>query len=45
MQNGFSRSGNIGKLREDGSFVYGPWCGDAVRLAGFLDSQIEYAMF
>ncbi|OSI38723.1 AMP-binding protein [Bradyrhizobium canariense] len=33
---GFFRTGDIGQLRGDGSFVYEPRAGDAMRLGGFL---------
>ncbi|QGZ63047.1 AMP-binding protein [Paraburkholderia acidisoli] len=38
---GFFRTGDIGFLREDGSFVYQTRKGDAIRLAGFLVSPVE----
>lgn len=40
---GFFRTGDLGYLREDGSFVYQARHGDAIRLAGFLvnPSEIE----
>ncbi|SDV49024.1 AMP-binding protein [Chitinasiproducens palmae] len=38
---GFFRTGDIGRLREDGSFVYETRKGDAIRLAGFLVSPVE----
>src|SRR4029079_17143695 len=33
---GFFRTGDIGRLRGDGSFVYETRAGDAMRLGGFL---------
>ena len=33
---GFFRTGDIGRLREDGSFIYETRAGDAMRLGGFL---------
>ncbi len=38
---GFFRSGDLGRLREDGSFVYLTRSGDAVRLGGFLVNPVE----
>lgn len=38
---GFFRTGDIGRLRADGSFVYETRRGDAMRLAGFLVSPLE----
>ena len=38
---GFFRTGDIGSLRADGSFVYESRHGDAMRLAGFLVSPME----
>ncbi|MDE1178966.1 AMP-binding protein [Paraburkholderia sp.] len=38
---GFFRTGDIGRLREDGSFVYETRKGDAIRLAGFLVNPVE----
>ncbi len=38
---GFFRTGDIGRVREDGSFVYETRTGDAVRLGGFLVSPVE----
>lgn len=38
---GFFRTGDIGYLREDGSFVYETRQGDAMRLAGYLVSPVE----
>ena len=38
---GFFRTGDIGRLREDGSFVYETRKGDAMRLAGYLVSPLE----
>jgi fatty-acyl-CoA synthase len=36
MADGFFRTGDIGRLRDDGSFVYETRAGDAMRLGGFL---------
>ena len=33
---GFFRTGDIGRMREDGSFIYETRAGDAMRLGGFL---------
>ena len=41
LPDGFFRTGDIGRLREDGSFVYETRRGDAMRLAGFLVSPAE----
>jgi fatty-acyl-CoA synthase len=38
---GFFRTGDIGQLREDGSFVYETRKGDAIRLSGFLVNPAE----
>lgn len=38
---GFFRTGDIGFLRGDGSFVYQTRKGDAIRLAGFLVNPVE----
>ena len=38
---GFFRTGDVGSLRGDGSFVYETRRGDAMRLAGFLVSPME----
>ncbi len=38
---GFFRTGDIGRLRADGSFVYETRAGDAMRLGGFLVSPGE----
>src|SRR5205814_4889922 len=38
---GFFRTGDIGRLREDGTFVFETRRGDAIRLGGFLVSPIE----
>lgn len=37
----FFRTGDIGRLREDGSFVYETRRGDAIRLGGYLVSPAE----
>jgi fatty-acyl-CoA synthase len=36
MADGFFRTGDIGRLRDDGSFIYETRAGDAMRLGGFL---------
>lgn len=41
LPDGFFRTGDIGRLRKDGSFVYETRRGDAMRLAGFLVSPVE----
>ncbi|NYT61662.1 AMP-binding protein [Alcaligenaceae bacterium] len=38
---GFFSTGDVGYLREDGSFVYQTRQGDAMRLAGYLVSPVE----
>lgn len=38
---GFFRTGDIGYLRSDGSFVYKTRKGDAIRLGGFLVNPVE----
>lgn len=38
---GFFRTGDIGRLREDGSFVYETRAGDAIRLGGYLVAPAE----
>ncbi len=38
---GYFRTGDIGRLREDGSFVFEARRGDAFRLAGYLVSPLE----
>jgi fatty-acyl-CoA synthase len=38
---GFLRTGDVGRMRRDGSFVYETRRGDAMRLAGFLVSPLE----
>lgn len=40
-QEGFFRTGDIGRLRGDGSFVFEARRGDAFRLAGYLVSPLE----
>jgi fatty-acyl-CoA synthase len=40
-QDGFFRTGDIGRLRGDGAFVYETRAGDAMRLGGFLVSPGE----
>jgi fatty-acyl-CoA synthase len=40
-QDGFFRTGDLGFLRDDGSFVYQARQGDAMRLGGFLVSPVE----
>lgn len=40
-EDGFFRSGDIGRLRADGSFVFEARRGDAFRLGGFLVSPLE----
>ncbi|MEX0604540.1 MAG: AMP-binding protein [Marinobacter sp.] len=40
-QDGFFSTGDIGYLREDGSFVYQTRAGDAIRLGGFLVNPAE----
>jgi fatty-acyl-CoA synthase len=41
LPDGFFRTGDIGRLRADGSFVYETRRGDAIRLGGFLVSPAE----
>lgn len=41
LPDGFFRTGDIGRLRPDGSFVYETRKGDAIRLGGFLVSPLE----
>lgn len=41
LADGFFRTGDIGRLRADGSFVYETRRGDAMRLGGFLVSPHE----
>ncbi len=38
---GFFRTGDVGRLRGDGSFVFETRKGDTIRLAGFLVSPVE----
>lgn len=38
---GFFRTGDVGRLRDDGSFVFETRTGDAIRLGGFLVSPVE----
>lgn len=38
---GFFRTGDVGRVREDGSFVFETRLGDAIRLGGFLVSPVE----
>ena len=38
---GFFHTGDVGWLREDGTFVYQTRLGDAIRLGGFLVSPVE----
>lgn len=38
---GFLRTGDLGRMREDGSFVYLARMGDVLRLAGFLTNPID----
>ena len=40
-EDGFLRSGDAGRMRADGSFVYEARMGDTLRLAGFLTSPSE----
>lgn len=40
-KDGFFSTGDVGYLREDGSFVYLTRQGDAIRLAGYLVSPVE----
>lgn len=46
LTDGFFRTGDVGYLRDDGSFVYETRMGDAVRLGGFLvnPAEIEQVM-
>lgn len=38
---GFFRTGDLGRLREDGTFVYETRMGDAMRIGGFMVSPVE----
>lgn len=40
-EDGFFRTGDVGRLRADGSFVYETRKGDAIRLGGFLVNPAE----
>jgi fatty-acyl-CoA synthase len=40
-KDGFLRTGDVGHIREDGSFVFEARVGDVLRLAGFLVSPVE----
>ena len=41
LADGFFRTGDIGRIRGDGTFVFETRTGDAVRLGGFLVSPVE----
>ena len=41
LPDGFFRTGDLGHLRGDGSFVYETRMGDAIRLGGFLVNPVE----
>ncbi|HYD64640.1 AMP-binding protein [Azospirillum sp.] len=41
LPDGFFRTGDVGHLRADGSFVYEMRKGDAIRLGGYLVSPVE----
>lgn len=40
-EDGFFRTGDVGRLRDDGSFVFEARKGDTIRLGGFLVSPVE----
>lgn len=40
-EDGYFRTGDIGELRGDGSFIYRTRKGDAIRLSGFLVNPVE----
>jgi len=40
-EDGFFRTGDLGYLREDGSFVFQTRIGDAIRLGGFLVNPVD----
>lgn len=40
-EDGFFRTGDLGHLREDGSFVFETRMGDAIRLGGFLVNPVD----